>query len=326
MKDLITIVINVYNGEKFINKCLDSVINQTYKNLEILIINDGSTDNTLNIIKKYKDKRIRVITTENKGLSISRNIGIDNAKGEYLYFIDVDDWIDSDTIEYLYNLNKKNNTLISTCKSVDVYNYNVSIENKKEKVDILLQKDLLIKILLWQNRTEAFWNKLIKKELLNNIRFEDRMINDIAFTHKLIINTDEVSYSNQIKYYHLIHKENISVKKRENLDRVEDMYKAILERYNYIKEIYPNFEYNELGIIDGITRLYFTKSKKVKNYLKELGAITLYNELFSFKILKLKINFREKIRLIIFRISPKLYNFIISIYLKLKKSKRKYMV
>ena len=83
MKDLITVIINVYNGEKYIKKCLDSVIKQTYKNLEILIINDGSTDKTLNILKKYKDSRIRIINQDNIGLSLSRNVGIDNAKGKY---------------------------------------------------------------------------------------------------------------------------------------------------------------------------------------------------------------------------------------------------
>ena len=291
----------------------------TFKELEILIINDGSTDNTLSILESYKDKRIRIITTENNGLSISRNIGIDNAKGEYLYFIDSDDYIETDTIEYLYNLCKINNTLISTCKSIDVHDYNVNIKNKNENISLLSNQDMLIKILLWQNRNEALWNKLIKKELFNNLRFEDRIINDIAFTHKLIINTDIISYSNQIKYYHLMHNENISIKKRENLDRVEDMYKAIIERYNYIKEIYPDFKYNELGLIDSITRLYYTKSKKVKDYLKELGALNLYDEYFSFKLLRLKINYREKIRIIFFKISPNLYNFNISIYLKLKK-------
>ena len=319
MKDLITVIINVYNGEKFIKKCLDCIINQTYKNLEILVINDGSTDNTLNIIKEYKDKRIKVITTKNQGLSLSRNVGIESAKGDYLYFIDVDDFIEPDTIEYLYNLNKNNNTLISTCKSIDVYDYNILVKNKNEKVDILLKEDMLVKILLWQNRAEALWNKLIKKEVFNNLRFEDRIINDIAFTHKLIINTDKISYSNQIKYYHLIHNENISIKKRENLDRVEDMYKAIIERYNYIKKVYPNFNYNELGILDGITRLYYTKSKKVKKYLRKLGAVKTYNEYFSLKKLKIKISFREKVRLIIFRISPEIYNSIINIYLKLKR-------
>ena len=140
MKDLITVIINVYNGEKFINKCLDSIINQTYKNLEILVINDGSTDNTLSIIKTYKDKRIKLITTKNQGLSLSRNIGIESAKGDYLYFIDVDDFIEPDTIEYLYNLNKNNNTLISTCKSIDVYDYNILVKNKNEKIDIFVEK------------------------------------------------------------------------------------------------------------------------------------------------------------------------------------------
>ena len=83
MNNLISVIINVYNGENFIEKCLDSVINQTYKNLEILIINDGSTDNTLKICESYKDERIRIITTENLGLSKSRNIGIENSKGNY---------------------------------------------------------------------------------------------------------------------------------------------------------------------------------------------------------------------------------------------------
>ena len=79
MKELITVIINVYNGEKFLKKCIDSVINQTYKNLEIIIVNDGSTDNTLNICKEYKDDRIKIINQENMGLSLARNVGIDNS-------------------------------------------------------------------------------------------------------------------------------------------------------------------------------------------------------------------------------------------------------
>ena len=101
---MISVIINVYNGERYIKKCLDSILNQTYKNLEILIVNDGSTDDTLKICKSYKDSRIRIINTKNKGLSLSRNVGLDNAKGEYLYFIDCDDYIEKDTLEYLYNL------------------------------------------------------------------------------------------------------------------------------------------------------------------------------------------------------------------------------
>ena len=133
MKDLISVIINVYNGEKFIEKCLDSIVNQTYKNLEILIINDGSTDKTLKICKKNKDKRIKIINTKNMGLSLSRNVGIDNAKGEYLYFVDADDFIELDAIEYLYNLCKKYDVRIATCDPLTIYNYDFIKYERKEK-------------------------------------------------------------------------------------------------------------------------------------------------------------------------------------------------
>ena len=314
----ISVIINVYNGEKFINKCLDCIINQTYKNLEILIINDGSNDNTLNIIKKYKDKRIRIITTENLGLSLSRNIGIDNAKGEYLYFIDVDDFIELDTIEYLYNLCKKYNAKISTCKSINIHDYNFQIKNIKEKVNIISNVDMLVRILLWQNRAESLWNKLIKKDVFYNLRFENRQINDIDFTYKLIMQSNIIVDTNQVKYYHLVHLENISIKKRDDITRIEDMYNVIIERYKYIKKNYPKIKMNEVGLIDSITRLYFTKNRNVKKFLIKLGAIKVYNKHFSILMLKYKMNLREKIKLLLFRINPELYNLVIIFYLKLK--------
>ena len=205
MKELITVIINVYNGEKYIKKCLDSIINQTYKNLEILIINDGSTDNTLNICKTYKDKRIKIITTKNQGLSLSRNTGIDNAKGEYLYFTDADDYIELDTIEYLYNLCQKYNSDFSTCNSLTIFDYNFKIKKHKEKIEILDSREMLKKVLLTMNGTT--WNKLIKKNIYNDIRFENRIINDVVVTYKLVLKANRIVYSNQIKYYYLKHYE-----------------------------------------------------------------------------------------------------------------------
>ena len=113
---LISVIINVYNAEKFVEKCLLSVLNQTYKNLEILIINDGSTDDSIKLCKKYKDKRIKIITTKNMGLAASRNVGIDNATGDYLYFVDADDYIKEDAIEHLYKISVENNADVSTSK------------------------------------------------------------------------------------------------------------------------------------------------------------------------------------------------------------------
>ena len=118
-EDLISIVIPVYKVEKYLEKCVESVINQTYKNLEILLVNDGSPDNCPKICDEYaqKDNRIKVIHKENGGLSDARNAGIDVATGKYITFIDSDDYISNDYVEYMYNLLKQNNTKKYWCFS-----------------------------------------------------------------------------------------------------------------------------------------------------------------------------------------------------------------
>ncbi len=319
MKELITVIINVYNGEKYIKNCLDCIINQTYKNLEILIINDGSTDNTLKICEEYKDKRIRIITTKNQGLSLSRNTGIDNSKGKYLYFIDVDDCIELDTIEYLHHLIKKYKAKMSTCKNIDSDDYNKTIKNKNEKIEVLDKKEMLKKVLITTNREVAIWNKLIKKELFDNLRFENRPINDIAFTYKLILKTKNIVYSNQIKYLHINNCESISNIKSNDETREIDRYKVCIERYKYIKKKYPELIENDIALIQIISRLYSKKNKKIKEYLIENNALKKYKKIFSLeKIKKCKLKKSTKIKLILFRINPKLHNIIVNKCLKLK--------
>ena len=316
METLISVIINVYNGEKFIKKCLDSVINQTYNNLEILIINDGSTDNTLELCEEYKerDKRIKIITQNNKGLAESRNVGIENSNGEYLYFVDVDDFISEDVIEYLYNLCKKYEVSMATCMSMDIYDYNYEIKNIEEKIRIISGKDMLKKILLSEDRAVTIWNKLFKKELFNNNRFENKTINDMTITHKIAILADKIAYSNQIKYYYLRHRESVTANESKNVRRYIDKYEVAIDRYNYIKNIYPNFIENEIGLIRVITVLYLTKSKEVEQFLKEKNVINLFRKLFSFKILFSNIKLKEKIKIYLFAINPKIYKFIANKY------------
>lgn len=321
MNELITIIINVYNGEKYINKCIDSIINQTYENLEILIINDGSTDNTLKICENYKDKRIRIITTKNQGLALSRNTGIDNAKGKYVYFIDVDDFIELDTIEYLYKIIKQYKADISTCKHLTVYNYDNKVMQKQEKIETIDCVEMLKKIFLRQNNTISIWNKLIKKELFKNLKFENRIVNDVAYTHKLIIKANTIACSNQIKYYYLKNQQSVCAKRYEDLERTMDIYKASIERYKYIKKRYPSLIENDYVLLDLITRLYLRKNQNIIKYLNNQGAKKLYKKLFSFKVLKCKVNYKQKIKLISFRISPKLNKLIYNIYLKKYKKK-----
>ena len=319
---MITIIINVYNGEKHIKKCLDSIVNQTYKDLEILIINDGSTDNTLSICKSYKDKRIRIITKKSKNISLSRNIGLDNAKGEYIYFIDSDDYIDLDTIEYLYNLCKKYNTDIATCRCVDVYNYDYKKKEIKEKTKVITSEEILKKILLSTNREVAIWNKLIKRELIKDLRLYDRIITDTLYTYRLMFKTDEVAYSNQVKYYYFNHKKSYSHSKNENLERTIDMYNAYNERYLDVKKKYPNMIENNASILWLIPRKYLCKNKEITKFLDERNAKKLYKELFTLKVLKCDIGFKEKLKLILFRISPRLHNFVMNKYIKVVVDKK----
>lgn len=317
MEELISVIINVYNGEKFIKKCLDSVVNQTYKNLEILIINDGSTDNTLKICESYKDKRIKIINQNNKGLALSRNVGIKHSKGEYLYFVDSDDFIESDTIEYLYNLCKKNNTLISTSNVITIYDYDFIEKKCEEKISIISTKEMLKRILLRKSGAVETWNKLIKKKLFIDNLFEDRIINDMALTHKLIMKTDKIACSNVTKYYYLRHGENIT-SKEPSLERMMDEYNVSLERYSYIKNVYPDFVENDFALLQIIVKFYLKDKKELKEFLNNNEAIKLFKKVFSFKILKCDVNFREKIKIILFRINPTLNKKIIDIYLKIK--------
>lgn len=317
---MISVIINVYNGEKYIKKCLDSIINQTYRNIEILIINDGSVDNTLDIIKQYKDKRIRIINQKNIGLSLSRNVGIENSKGDYLYFVDVDDFIEKDTLEYLYKLSKKYNADLVTCKPLDIYNYDTKIKNDSEKIEVLTNIEMLKKTLINNNREGTFWNKLFKKELLNEIRFENKKVNDVRVTYKAVLNAKKIVYSNQYKYYYYRHNDSIiSLKKT---DYLKDLYDATIERYNYINNIYPKLLENDITLLLMIVNLYYENNKELNNYLDKKNAKELFKKIYSRKIYKSNLlRYNDKIKLKTFKINPKLMRGITKTYLKIKKKK-----
>ena len=265
---MISVILNVYNCEKYIKKWLDSIVNQTYKDIEIIIVNDGSKDNTLKIIKEYKDKRIKIINNKkNMGLSLSRNVGIDNAKGDYLFFVDSDDYIEKDAIEYLYNLCKKYKVDMATCNSLDVYDYDTSAKSIEEEITVEPGTSLLKKILLSENRKGTIWNKLIKKELFDDIRFEDRIINDVVVVYKLALKLEKLVFSNQVKYYYLKHSESIVSKHRT--EWIIDLYDAAIERYNYIKNIYPDLIENDICILKLLIDICNYNDKEVDKYLKE---------------------------------------------------------
>lgn len=316
MNELISIIINAYNEEKHIKKCIDSVIRQTYKNIEIVVINDGSTDNTLKILNSYDDSRLKIITHENKGLSLSRNDGIDNSNGKYVYFLDADDFIEKDTIEYLYNLIIKYEADMSTCRSIDIYNYGIKIENMQEKIDILSNIEMLKKILLNKYNSVNIWNKLMKKELFNNICFPDRIIEDVPVTYNLVLLAKKIVYSNQIKHRRLLHKDSITGKKNSSI--LIDIYDTTMERYYDLKEKLPNLIENDISVLSVIMDTNAIDNKEVNNYIGIKNMKRIFKQLFSIRIFKVNLSLEDKLKLILFRISPCTYKTIFKIYIKIK--------
>ena len=201
-KELISVIIPVYNVKPYIRQCLDSVIRQSYKNLEIILVDDGSTDGSGEICNQYaeKDSRIRVIHQSNRGLSEARNAGLELATGKYIMFVDSDDWVEPDFCRIPYELSEKHSADIvifpfrkaETWKQPKRYRESDGLKNKNRAL-----------WLLHHSGAAAVWNKLYKKELFLEIRFPaDRVYEDIAVTHKLILKAERIYYTNNIVLYH----------------------------------------------------------------------------------------------------------------------------
>lgn len=184
---LISVIIPVYNVERYLRKCLDSVISQSYTNLEIILVDDGSTDGSGAICDNYGtlDSRIVVIHQQNMGLSGARNAGLDCARGQWIAFIDSDDYIDKDMYKVLYQVGSKNNADICACKSVNVdLKGNVLDEKEYTGAITIMDSDKAIASLGDDDvvRFEV-WNKLWKKEIIGNTHFKlGQVSEDIYFT------------------------------------------------------------------------------------------------------------------------------------------------
>lgn len=244
-EDLITIVIPIYKVEKYLKKCINSVLNQTYQNLEIILVNDGSPDNCPQICEQYaeKDNRIKVLHKENGGLSDARNAGIDIAKGKYITFIDSDDYVTNDYVEYMYKLIKKYNTKMSTCEAQRVNTEKeASITEYTENIEVLTKKELFYKILFAQKSDVSACFKLYETELFSDIRYPKGVVyEDTATTYKLIEKCDKIATGNKKCYFYCTRPNSISKIKGFNKNEL-DYIKNTEEMLRYLKNEYPDLK------------------------------------------------------------------------------------
>lgn len=261
----VSIIIPVYNVEKYLRNNLTSVTNQTLKDIEIICINDGSKDSSLDIINEFtqKDSRIKVINQENKGLSTARNTGIDIATGEFIAFLDSDDYVDLDYYEKLYTTAVKHNAEISTAGIIRKYpktkeKYRIKYDKIEETTDVV-EMFYLSNI----KRYPSCWNRIYKKELLDriNLRFNDgRTYEDAAFSIRALNNCKKLVTVPEVFYYYVVNNNSIVKTKLTEKKKADKLF-AERDRLKYVKE-------HHIALPDQ----YFRAMK----YKVKIGGLTLY--------------------------------------------------
>jgi glycosyltransferase involved in cell wall biosynthesis len=278
MKDKISVVIPMYNASKYLKKCIDNVINQKYSNLEIILVDDGSTDNCLEICNKYSkiDDRIVVIHKENGGLSSARNAGIEKATGKYITFIDSDDVVEKDYINILYDGIKKYKTKMCIGGLKTVYENGKVVDNSLKKTYKLSKMETFKKMLYTDGVSISAWSKLYDISLFKNVEYTvGRLFEDTSTTYKLIDQCDNISISDYPIYNYYIRKLSITSSKF-NIKKLDWIISAI-EMTSYLKKKYKELSsactaymmYTHIGVLSSL-------AMNDKDYKKERNEIISY--------------------------------------------------
>ena len=311
----LSIIVPVYNVEKYLPKCLESLTNQTLKDIEIICVNDGSMDNSLAILKEFasKDSRIRIIDNQHQGVAKTRNTGIEQSTGEYIGFVDSDDYIDIDFFEKLYNSATKSNSdiaIASILKHKNFFNiYNAKYT--KEETAITIQD----KIKLCEDKKHFFfyaWNKIYHSGFIkeNNIKFsEGQIYEDVMFAIKALYMKRPLYYSNKIisvygtKYHYIEHENSLTKYKDKTGEKEHDLIKAYSELQEFCNskniEIPERLNYYTKENFGFILNLYKGKYQSkiqlfniftiatISNYSETRNLITILG--FKIKIAKREI-------------------------------------
>lgn len=315
MEELISVVVPIYNVEEFLEKCVDSILSQSYSNLEIILVNDGSKDNCLKICRDYelKDSRIVVIDKENGGLSSARNAGIDKATGKYIMFIDSDDYIEKTTVEKLYNNISSNGADISICnffysyKNENIRNnaiLNTTIDDES-KFSYLYGKYSL--------QTIISWNKLYKRELFNEIRYPDGLIHEDQYIIcDLLDKSKKINYMTDEFLYYYVQRDN-SIMSTFNINRF-DVIKGLNRRIEFFESKKYDMLINRTKV-EKIQLLYQLLKESKKGTVEDKNKYIIKSEEMDFKntfreLKGAKLDVKSKIKLFLIEKLPNVYDFL----------------
>ena len=329
VKGLVSVIVPIYNVEAYLERCVDSIINQTYKNLEIILVDDGSPDRCGEICDNYatKDSRIVVIHKENGGLSDARNAGIEKAQGEYLSFIDSDDWIEPNMIEVLYNACISNSAKMAYCGICDV---DENLNKKARKVfdfdEILEPQDVLMRIFESKWACHSACDKLYYYGLFEEVRFPfGKIYEDVATTYKCVIKAGRIVACNEI-LYNYFHRSN-SITTTGFSNRVFDFTNHTSKIQDEVLSIYPKIEnsvyFARIYSIGSVLSNLLKQNKKTRALYKSQYELLLC-ELKSTKRKWKKIGLTRESRRAYHLMLMRLYGPLKRMQMVLKKKRKKF--
>ena len=298
----VSIIVPVYNVELYIEDCLNSLLNQTYSNYEIILINDGSTDNSIEICSKYNDQKIKIYNQNNKGVSIARNVGISLATGQYIMFVDADDMVSEKYIENLIKSIEETNTDMVVCGYTKEKAELVNKKNSQEIKGEIINANTMLENMMENNLQEGYlWNKIFKKSIINDNSLEFKedvnVWEDLYFVIEYLSKSDKIFAINEKLYYYRTREGSAVNRKETSTDLVGKVkiLELILKNYNLIIN---NKNYY------GIKRMYVTVLLKYLLQIKKDNKELIKEKLSIVKKIKkdIKIGFKNEIKYFYLRI------------------------
>lgn len=287
--ELVSIIVPIYNVAPYLEHCIESISGQTYKNLEIILVDDGSTDGSSKICDEYvqKDKRIKVYHRQNKGVSAARNYGIDKSRGNYIAFVDADDYLDKNFVYKMLKQVQRNNVDYACCGLKRIYSDHKESINGDGKKCILPSKDFLIDLLNVQKSHGFAHGKLINRSAIGNVRFKEglKVGEDALFNVMLCKNIDKVLIYNEPLYNYVFNSNSVVRKYDKNYpdkyyQSMKVMRQYILKNYrdhdDVIQNLYNYIAYHVLLIC--VNYCYHPLNENKYASLKKVCSIDLFRE------------------------------------------------
>lgn len=317
MQELISIVVPIYKVEKYLELCVDSILGQTYKNLEVILVDDGSPDGCPQICDDYakKDSRVKVIHRKNGGLSAARNSGIEIATGDYIGFVDSDDYIHFQMYEILLNHLKEKQADLAVCGVLDVFNMEQKdAEIVSEQLRVMTNMEAM-KGIYREYGTDMVvaWNKLYKKEIFDTICYNEGKIHEDEFMiHKVLNQAEKVVCTDAKLYYYqrgnvsIMRTGGYSLVRLQGLEAVEDRISLWEEKADreLLTMLYISY-FDGMIISYFLVKKYFNDRKDIYQELRHK-----FFQVYRKKEKQINLNLKYKMKYLLYRCSPSMYSFV----------------